>query len=204
MLLSFKRINSSDFPEINEARPSLEVRRIAALALARSLLAEQGIISHEQAKKVEIHRLKSGKPFLKSSQALEQVLPSISISHSGFWVGCFLSDKESPSGLDIEDITLYRPYKKLSEYAFFREENQFVSEAGQLGFYQLWTAKEAIAKCNGKGLSYALKIDLGFQLKNLLSNNETIVNIKNEDYHLYQQIVDNSLIMTLATKKSRP
>ena len=202
MFLSIKRINSNDFPEIKKVRPSLESRRALALALTRSLLTKQGFLSYEQAKKVEIHKLKSGEPFLKSPQRLKQVLPSISISHSGSWVGCLLFDKKIPSGLDIEDLTINRPYKQLSEYAFSKEENQFVSETGQLGFYQLWTAKEAIAKCNGKGLHYALHINLGFQLEHSLSNPVIIANIKNEGYHLCQQVVDNSLVVTLATKPS--
>jgi 4'-phosphopantetheinyl transferase len=201
MFLSIKRINSNDFPEIKKVRPSLEARRALALALARSLLTKQGVLTSEEAKQIEIHRLKSGKPFLKSPQRLKQVLPSISISHTGFWVGCLLSDKEIPAGLDIEDLTIDRPYKQLSEYAFSEEENQFVSETGQLGFYQLWTAKEAIAKCNGEGLSYAIKLDLGTQLETLSSHKVTIVKIKNKTYDLYQQIVDDSLVVTLARKK---
>jgi 4'-phosphopantetheinyl transferase len=201
MFLSIKRINSNDFPEIKKVRPSLEARRALALTLTRSLLTKQGFLSYEQAKKVEIHRLKSGKPFLKFSQNPKPILPSISISHSGSWVGCLLSDKEIPAGLDIEDLTINRPYKQLSEYAFSKEENQFVSETGQLGFYQLWTAKEAIAKCNGEGLSYAIKLDLGTQLETPSSHKAIIVRIKNRSYDLYQQIVDDSLVVTLARKK---
>lgn len=217
MFLSIKRVNSKEvreslrifnerndlnFFDLGKIRPSLETRRAITLALVRSLLVEKGILSYEQAKKVEIHRLKSGKPFLKSPQIHQQVLPSLSISHSGSWIVCLLSDKKSPVGLDIEDLTVNRSYKKLSEYAFSKEENQFVSETEGIGFYQLWTAKEAIAKCNGKGLSYAMRMNLGNKLENYPSNQWKIVKVRNKEYEIYQQILEDSLVVTLARKQS--
>lgn len=57
-----------DFSELNKKRPSLDTRRLTSLVLMRSLLIEKGLFSFEDAKKVEIHRLKSGNlSFLKTS-----------------------------------------------------------------------------------------------------------------------------------------
>ena len=216
MLLSIQKINSQkmrfllnefkgephfDFSELDKKRPSLTTRRLATLVLTRSLLVESQLFSPQQATKVAIHRLKSGKPFLKSPKNINCLIPSISLSHTGPWMACLLSDKKTQAGLDIEDITVNRPYKKLSEYAFSKEENEFVLQTGQLGFYKLWTTKEAIAKSRGKGLSDALKIDLGFQLARPLSAAHAEIKIAEGNYHLFQQIIDNNLLFTIAHNK---
>ena len=201
LLNEFKGEHHFDLPELDKKRPSLATCRLATLVLARSLLVESRLFSLQQAKKVTIHRLKSGKPFLKLSKNINCLLPSISLSHTGPWMACLLSDKKTQAGLDIEDITVNRPYKKLSEYAFSKKENEFVSQTGQLGFYKLWTTKEAIAKSRGKGLSDALKIDLGFQLTHPHSTTHTEIKTPEGNYHLFQQIIDNSLLFTIAHNK---
>lgn len=190
-----------DFSELQKNRPSLAIRRLAALALTRALLIDKGFLSPEQAKTVEIHRKKSGEPFLFSSENIDHLLPTISISHSGPWIACLLSPKETPSFIDMEDMTLLRPYKKLSAYAFSEEENQLVLQTGALGFYKLWTAKEAIAKCNGKGLTYALNIDLGLQLSSSTPSPQTIVKVVETHYHLFQNIKKGTLFITIAQKQ---
>jgi 4'-phosphopantetheinyl transferase len=215
MFISIKRVNSKEVVEslrafnheddihsldLNAARPTLTTRRLTTLSLARALLAEKGLLSHEQARRVEIHRLPSGKPFLKLPQAVQQELPSISISHSGSWIGCLLFDKDTSAGIDIEDLTMNRPYERLSAYAFSQEEHRFVSETGEVGFYQLWTAKEAITKCNGEGLSGALKINLSSIFENQNFRQLKKIKIENINYTLYQKIMDNSLLVTLAKK----
>ncbi|MBY0291902.1 MAG: 4'-phosphopantetheinyl transferase superfamily protein [Alphaproteobacteria bacterium] len=198
LLNECKGTHHFDFSELDKKRPSLATRRLATLVLTRSLLAESKLISPQQAKKVTIHRLKSGKPFLKFYRNINYLLPSISLSHTGPWIACLLSDKKTQTGLDIEDITVNRPFKKLSEYAFSKEENEFVSQTGQLGFYKLWTTKEAIAKSRGKGLNDALKIDLGLQLAHPFSAAQAEVKIAEGNYHLFQQIIDHSLLLTIA------
>lgn len=201
LLNEFKGEHHFDLSELDKKRPSLATRRLATLVLTRSLLVENRLFSLQQAKKVTIHRFKSGKPFLKFPKNINQLIPSISLSHTGPWMACLLSDKKTQAGLDIEDITINRPYKKLSEYAFSKKENEFVSQTGQLGFYRLWTTKEAIAKSRGKGLSDALKIDLGFQLARPLSAAQAEIKTTEGNYHLFQQIIDNSLLLTIAHNK---
>ncbi|HUX79853.1 MAG TPA: 4'-phosphopantetheinyl transferase superfamily protein [Alphaproteobacteria bacterium] len=200
MLKAHIDVGAFDFSELDKKRPALEIRRRTVQILTRSLLVEKGFLSFEHAQTVEIHRLKSGKPFLKSTQNINHLLPSISISHSRSWIACLLSDNKAPACLDIEDITANRAYKKLSAYAFSKEENQFVLQTGQLGFYKLWTAKEAIAKCSGKGLSHALKIDLSFQLANSVLNTPIVVKTEDGNYQILQQIADDDLLVSIAKK----
>jgi 4'-phosphopantetheinyl transferase len=198
LLTTFKDTSTVDFSELKKKRPSLEIRRMTVLALTRSLLVEKGLLSYDQANNIEIHRLQSGQPILKSLQTIELVLPSISISHSGSWIACCLSAKKTPVCLDIEDITVNRPYQQLSAYTFSNEENQFIMQAGQLGFYKLWSAKEAIAKCRGQGLNHALKIDLGFQLTNSCKSTPLRVNDMGREYYIFQSIIGESILLTLA------
>lgn len=111
-----------------------------------------------------------------------------------------MSDREKPVCLDIENITINRPYQKLSASVFSEKENQFVLQAGQLGFYKLWSAKEAIAKCRGKGLSDALKIDLGSQLSNPCVDALLVVEDKGMKYSIFQRIIEGEILLTLAQR----
>lgn len=180
------------------SRPSLSLRRKATLILMRSMLIENGLFSLDQSKEIDIQRKDSGKPFLVSPSHQIGELPFISISHSGPWIACLLSDPHAESCIDIEDLTMNRPIKKLSSYAFSKDENKFVSEMGKIGFYTLWTAKEAIAKCRGQGLSTALKIDLSSQLATLRSKGYKVVKLGEVSYSLLQDTLSSNVFFTIA------
>ena len=74
---------------------------------------------------VQISRQQSGQPFLVS-KTQDIVLPHVSISHSGAWIGCALFDQNKPIGLDIEDLTILRSYEKIAACVFSKEENRHV------------------------------------------------------------------------------
>lgn len=93
-----------------------------------------------------------GKPELAGQQNIH-----FSISHSGCWIVCALSD--FPIGVDIEEINPRN--MDVADRFFSAEENKFLSaksESEQLSyFYKIWTLKESYIKMIGKGLREPLK-----------------------------------------------
>lgn len=80
-----------------------------------------------------------GKPHLKDSNLY------ISLTHSGEYVGCAISD--SPVGIDIEEI---KPVKySVVNRVCSLDEQQFVKNNGEASFFTVWTLKEAFIKANG-------------------------------------------------------
>lgn len=93
----------------------------------------------------------SGQPLVFANAGLT---PSISMSHSGVWVACALSLK-SPVGIDIEMVNSKRDTDGIALLAFGTGERARANSDGPLGFYRLWTLREAMAKANGQGISMA-------------------------------------------------
>lgn len=189
--------------DLSSKRPPLRTRRVICLLLARYLSVKADLLSEEQTRLVEIKRHPSGEPYLEHPDYPEDSLPAISISHSGPWMACLLADQDRISiGIDIEDTTILRSYKKVSEHVFSKGENQFVEQFGKIGFYKLWTAKEALAKCQKSGLSQTLKIDLGRQLETPIKvfSDASVysVSIGGDVYILYQNILNNQLFWCIA------
>ncbi len=73
---------------------------------------------------------------------------SISISHSKGVVAVAISNITSLFGLDIEKISLKRPFVKLAEHFYHNEEVKLIKNEPkpELIFYRIWTLKEALAK----------------------------------------------------------
>lgn len=148
-----------DDSDLTSGRPSLATRRACSLALARHLLVKHGLLEIERANRTTIQHDESGAPYLAAPEEGRLKL-QISISHSGPWSACLIAEGQKYIGLDLEDIHIQRNFLKLAEHYFSGEEIDYVRRCGGHAFYQLWTAKEAIAKLHGKGLSEALKIKL--------------------------------------------
>lgn len=197
-------------------RPSLALYRLASLAVVRSILIENGKISISQLSDIHIDHYPSGAPFLGDN------FPSLSVSHSGIWIGCLLGGEHKAVGLDIEDMgeegnLTSRPYMELANYAFSPLEIDFVNRYQKEGFYRIWTAKEAIAKCQGQGLDYALELDLGEQFLDFFGSIDNQVEEKisftlkvptrngvDTDFNIYsigQQIIEKNLMVTVCEQK---
>jgi len=213
LFLSIVKINSNkiwqlshtseddfDVVEMESKNPSVRLRRKATLALMRLMLTENGMFTPEQSQDIEIQRLESGEPILVSLSDLNRDLPWISISHSGPWIACLLSDAQSKACIDMEDLSKNRPVEKLAAHAFSDEETQYVLHMGKIGFYKLWTAKEAIAKCRGKGLSEALKMDIGSPFLKSAPRECTMVKLGEDSYSLYQKMTSFNVLFTIAKR----
>lgn len=190
--LNLRKTGNRQFVDLN-------TRRYVALLLCQYLLIKADILSENEAKKIQIQRLNSGYPYF-SHPTLQSNLPALSISHSGAWVACILSNPQNYATIDIEDLTIRRHYKDLSEYAFSDKEQKLVKAEGKIGFLKIWTAKEAIAKCQKKDLSYALSIDLEAQIPAPFSSDQMNIVVNKQPYFLFQSLADDTLIYTIAQK----
>lgn len=90
-----------------------------------------------------------GKPMLPKELGLY-----FNLSHSGDYVLCTVSDKET--GADIQRHERY--HDRLAERFFHPEELAYLKEAEdrKQRFYDLWCLKESCIKCTGRGLSTGL------------------------------------------------
>ena len=86
-----------------------------------------------------------GKPFLPDA-------PYFSISHSGSYVVCAISDKEV--GVDVQRHTEIG-YMAIAQRFYQKEEVRLIQESPEpkKTFFDLWSKKESILKCAGVGLS---------------------------------------------------
>lgn len=143
----------NDWFELMSAERKIEVMRlvsaekraskIAADHLCRKAISDFCGISPE---KIDFAKNGYGKPYAKNLPVY------FSISHSGDWVVCTVSDKET--GIDIEKI---RPHKPKSAEKFATEKELEYIYSAEKGFFEIWTLKEAYFKCIGTGLGADIK-----------------------------------------------
>lgn len=138
-------------------RLSVSTRRLISLAIARSILFDHYNFTHANVMTTEIARLDTGAPLLKTPASKDL---NISISHSGDWFACVISDSFEKTCIDLEDKSLTRKWQAVSKRYFSTLENDYVKQTGINGFYKIWTTKEALAKLAGKGLEKVLNIQL--------------------------------------------
>ena len=83
---------------------------------------------------------------------------SFSISHSGALSVC-LYRKDGDVGVDIEKVRTDRDVRGISKRFFSCAETEYLEKHGYdiEAFYKIWTAKEAIAKFEGRALVGILK-----------------------------------------------
>lgn len=122
-------------------------------------------------KSLKIGEGSHGKPFFEEIPEVK-----FSISHSGSWWGCLMTDR--PVGVDLEDLEkrdiTYERYLAISNRFFTEDERIFVSgnktsnivrgeNSGdepdwdvKMRFFHVWTRKEAYVKYLGTGLGEGL------------------------------------------------
>lgn len=94
---------------------------------------------------INIERDDNGKPYLKDFPDFY-----FNISHSENAVAIAFS--ETPVGIDIEKLGA--PNFKVAERFFTKSEKEYIKNSNNpdFSFYEIWTAKEAYFKRNGKGI----------------------------------------------------
>jgi 4'-phosphopantetheinyl transferase len=89
-----------------------------------------------------------GRPFLPDSPEID-----FNLSHSGEWIALAIGPGNGRIGLDIETIDPTFPTHGIAREFFLPEECSWLSQGPIERFYQLWTAKEALMKATGQGMS---------------------------------------------------
>lgn len=89
-----------------------------------------------------------GKPSLTKENA-----PNFSLSHSGRWVFCAVSDR--PVGMDAQEERFVT--RRVMSRTLAEQEENWVRENGTSRFTRLWSMKEAFVKYTGAGLSIPLR-----------------------------------------------
>lgn len=149
-------------------------RMVFCDALLRELIKEQYSAEDNE---ISIISLPSGKPVAKVRG--KEVF--VSMSHSGDFVACAVSD--TPVGIDLEVKREYKPtvYKALNE-----AEREFIlkSKDEASAFFKVWTAKEAYVKLTGKGLAGFSKADVLPLVKNGKWDGLALKGANTEDYSM--------------------
>lgn len=120
-----------------------QLRSLCADHLARELLSER---LNRAPTDLVFPRTEKGKPYLDGSPL------HFNLSHSGNFVACAID--ESPIGIDIEVIRPVR--QELCKKVCAQDECAYVFPNGEFSserFLLLWTAKEALMKQIGIGIS---------------------------------------------------
>jgi phosphopantetheinyl transferase len=130
--------------------------RYAAKSACRRWLEEQGLPVVEW-RDIEIGNSESGMPFI-TIQGIEEA-PTISIAHSGNEAIAVIAAPGHPVGVDIESRTPRTNLHALAERICSEAEfNRWFTSVKDVElpdrFRALWLAKEAVAKCGGKGLQW--------------------------------------------------
>lgn len=153
--------------------------RIAADMLCRKGVSEFcGTAENE----IAIGYTSAGKPYAKG-------LPvNFSISHSGDYAVCAVSDVEI--GIDIEKKRTVHPraYEK-----FCTESEARYINGNEDGFFRIWTLKEAYFKCVGTGLGSDIK-DVSFEI----NGSEITCSEKGFDFFFFT--VDENYICSICKK----
>ncbi len=132
--------------QLNRVRPAMRRRQGigAELLLIRALRELEG----DLALPLDILTEEGGKPYLACGT------PYFSLSHSGRFAACVLSDRAV--GLDIQ---LQSPCRESLVHRFFAPEEQryvLASEDRDAAFTEIWSKKESRLKADGTGLTVSL------------------------------------------------
>jgi 4'-phosphopantetheinyl transferase len=135
-----------------------------------------------------------GKPSLYGKDGIH-----FSISHSGSWVLCGISD--SPIGVDVECIPT--DSLNIAKRFFTKEEYKYIKkqpiENQREAFCKIWTLKESYIKLIGKGLSIPLD---SFSFNLLEDHIQFVNNLKVDDSYLFKSDkINDSYCMACCVKK---
>lgn len=133
-------------------------RSLLGDVLSRTLLEKMTGIN---ARELDICIDDMGKPYVENAGNAY-----FNVSHSREYVACIISDK--PCGIDIE--TMDKDNLDIAKRFFAKSEYEYISdcpkEQVKNRFYEIWTAKEAYSKYEGKGLG------IGFDSFEVVKRNE--------------------------------
>jgi 4'-phosphopantetheinyl transferase len=112
------------------------------------------------------HIASEGQPKVSHNFLTDNLIPQISLSHSGNLVLCAISSANTLIGCDIENRKARHNALPIAKHFFTEIEYQHLlqlqesNQAAELEnyFYQCWTGKEAWLKAQGLGIANGLKL----------------------------------------------
>jgi len=144
---------------------------LSALLLLARTLRNMGLNPSE----ITVGKDKNGRPRIEGEGRID-----FSISHSGRFVACAVSDEERV-GVDIEKISRDSNYLKIADRFLSEAERKEVKNADD--FARMWTRKEAYYKYLGSGESLAVtdsgSAD-GVYIESFLIENEYFLSVCSE------------------------
>ena len=93
-------------------------------------------------------RTSHGRPFLQDHPGID-----FNLSHSGKWIALAICQGGGRIGVDIETIDPAFPCLEIAREFFLPEECLWLAAGPIDRFFHLWTAKEALMKATGQGMS---------------------------------------------------
>ncbi len=127
---------------------------------------------------------KYGRPYLENK-------PDFSISHSSCFAVCAIST-DSKIGIDIEKVKPVPIYDFKEQFSEEEWNMILTSDNLYFWFYYYWTAKEAVIKADGKGLSLPLE-------SIIIKDNKTI--IEQTLWYIKSIIFHDNYILQIASDK---
>ena len=128
----YKLLSDEQRLYINSLNSAKKVQSLSARALLQKVLKEIDV----NASISSLCTKKSGKPYLRDFDL------NISLTHSGEYVGCVVSNK--PVGIDIEEIREIRT--AVISRVCSSEELEYLIQNNLSDFFTLWTLKESYIK----------------------------------------------------------
>jgi phosphopantetheinyl transferase len=125
--------------------PRRRMQGLGARALARKMLE---LWSDRPGSAWTLGKDAQGRPSAHGDGSLPPV--ELSLSHSASLVACAVTD-QAAIGVDVEYAGRDRPFAAIAAAAFGAGEAALVAAKGAVGFYRIWTLREALAKALGTG-----------------------------------------------------
>ncbi len=106
-------------------------------------------VSGQPNKNFEIAAEPSGRPIVVGRPDI-----FVSLSHSKASLAC-AATMAGPLGIDLETAQAGRAFDAIAAFGFGPAEARRAAKEGPVGFYRIWTLREAISKAEGLGLAQA-------------------------------------------------
>ena len=163
-------------------RPEDILRHTVGICMAASLVQPDAAVP------LTLGRGTFGKPFFR-----EYPDRQFNLSHSGRWVVCAQSDL--PIGVDIQTQMQLSP----ESWRLFMTESEAAACADSVQALWLWSAKEAVAKCIGSGF-----LKTPPPVGDIAAETLHPLCIRGEQYWLWQQLWDGSILSVCLRREERP
>lgn len=143
-LLQYSSLQSLSQKNFDDTAKNIQIKNLTQKDIEESLANEKAFL-------YEMKYQQGGKPILTGNSSI-----SFNLSHAGDYAVCAVAN--TLVGIDIEGQ--HKMNEKVMKRYFSEAEKNWVNENAEEKkerFFRLWTAKEALSKATGKGLSQIME-----------------------------------------------